>query len=196
MMMKWDCNSIKNSRGVTKAEFSISDLYDLLQVSSKKIDRVRESMLTIGWTDISWTYARPENHNEVCGHEISSLWSFEINKRYGRNGSTVILYPADELIPTGQLLYTCASDCVKLQRPHSRALYWNLMGVEHLRGNLDTFRYYCNSNLRDKQWGEQFEYVLAEIGALKNVQIEKIDDEWIITPPMGVSKGKNAKPQN
>jgi len=133
------------------SEFPLKWLYELTRIrgDGKGWYQLLTSLETLGSVSISVKFANDtknmERHGSKCSFVLDSFWSLRINKRKGRGGSIVEIYPSKFLIPTKSYLWADAELCNKLRSDTARGVFWQLISREHLAGTVEEWQSYLGA---------------------------------------------------
>jgi len=175
---------------ILKSEFPLSWLYELTGTSSqgKGWYQLRSSLEALGQVGITIKYNMTEENMKRHGRTmfaVDSFWRVFIEKRKGRNGSLVRLYPSPVLFPENYYLWADAELCNKLKRDTSKGIFWQLICREHLTGTAEEWRKWLNAegNWEIKKWkSAQLMPALEEL-AKYGYQVKEDGDEITVKRP-------------
>jgi len=186
---------------ILKSEFPLSWLYELTGTSSqgKGWYQLRSSLEALGQVGITIDYDMTEENMKRHGGArfvVDSFWRVLIEKRKGRNGSLVRLYPSHVLFPENHYLWADAELCSKLKRDTAKGIFWQLICREHLTGTAENWRKWLDAGEERevKVWKSRCLMPALEELAEYGYQIKENGDEITVKRP-GAEKKRLPKPK-
>lgn len=133
-----------------KTEFPMSWLYELTGISSKgkgwyqlstSLEVLGHVGLSIRFSDKSDSRRQKSKYSFV----VTNFWNLFVEKRKGRKGSLVKLYPSVHLVPQEHFLWADAELCNKLKKDTAKGIFWQLICREHQKGTAEDWRRWLNA---------------------------------------------------
>jgi len=141
-----------------KTEFPMSWLYELTGISSKGKGwyQLSTSLETLGHVGLSIRFSDKSAFKRQKGKYsfiVTNFWNLFVEKRKGRKGSLVKLYPSLYLVPQEQFLWADAELCNKLKKDTAKGIFWQLICREHLTGTAEKWREWLGAS---EDWEVKF----------------------------------------
>jgi hypothetical protein len=133
------------------SKFPISWLYELTGMASNGMGwyQLRSSLEALGQVGIRINYGMTKEsfkrHGKNSLFAVDNFWRVFIEKRKGRKGSLVKLFPSPVLIPMDFYLWADAELCNKLKSDTAKGIFWQLICREHLAGTAEEWRQWLNA---------------------------------------------------
>ena len=129
--------------------FGLSDLYTLMNVSSRNRQGILSSIEALGGTQITIRFADPSKYRNQTTWSSGTFWQADIITRRGRGGSIVELTLSPWLVPNGKYLYVDAVNLNKLKQDTAKGIYWALICRQHLSGTAEQWQEVLRSTDRN-----------------------------------------------
>ncbi len=99
-----------------------------------------EHLKALGRTSFTVNYAEDSNDATRCvegtSFSIPFFWDVEIISRKGKLGNIVKIFPSEHFIPKKDYFKLDALLCNSLKRDASKAIFWHLIGRQHLKATV------------------------------------------------------------
>jgi len=134
-----------------RAEFPLSWLYELTGISGKGKGRYQllTSLEVLGHVGLSIRFSDKSALTRQRGKYsfiVDNFWRLSIERRMGRKGSIVKLYPSPFLAPKERFLWADAELCNKLKKDTAKGIFWQLICREHQTGTAEEWRKWLNAS--------------------------------------------------
>jgi len=184
------------------SKFPISWLYELTGMASNGMGwyQLRSSLEALGQVGIRINYGMTKEsfkrHGKNSLFAVDNFWRVFIEKRKGRKGSLVKLFPSPVLIPMDFYLWADAELCNKLRSDTAKGIFWQLICREHLTGTAEEWRKWLNAGeeRETKKWKSRCLMPALEELAEYGYQVKENGDEITVKRP-GAEKKRLPKPK-
>lgn len=182
------------------SKFPISWLYELTGMASNGMGwyQLRSSLEALGQVGIRINYGMTKEsfkrHGKNSLFAVDNFWRVFIEKRKGRKGSLVKLFPSPVLIPMDFYLWADAEFCNKLRSDTAKGIFWQLICREHLTGTAEEWRQWLNAEGKweTKKWkSAQLMPALEELAGY-GYRIKENEDKITVERP-GVEQKRLSK---
>jgi len=184
-----------------KTEFPMSWLYELTGISSKGKGwyQLSTSLETLGHVGLTIRFSDKSSFKRQKGRfsfVVTNFWNLFVEKRKGRKGSLVKLYPSLYLVPQEHFLWADAELCNKLKKDTAKGIFWQLICREHLTGTAEEWRKWLNAGeeRETKKWKSRCLMPALEELAEYGYQVKENGDEITVKRP-GAEKKRLPKPK-